>query len=269
MQGVEIPRSAAISCFNASFSKDCPQTYKEAISGPDQEEWKKAINREMDSIKAAETFVVKELPSNRKTIKSRWVFTKKYDKDGNVSKYKARWVPKGFTQKYGIDYVETFAPVAKLKSIRTLITIAAKLKLSAFQDDVPTAFLKGNLKEEIWIEQPRGYEIGDASINKGLLRKTLYGLKQSPREWNSVLHSYLMNEGLQQSQADSCVYVKRDGKNVLFVGVYVDDIITVGEGAYLNAFRNKLRSHFKMTEGGVLEWYLGISFQQHFDKSFT
>ena len=104
------------------------------------------------------------------------------DKDGKIKKYKARLVAKGFTQKYGIDFVETFAPVAKFKSIRVLAALAAMLKLNAFQDDVPTEFLKGNLKETIWMEEPKGYEIGNPAENKCLLQKTLYGLKQSPRE---------------------------------------------------------------------------------------
>src|SRR6188768_1720778 len=106
---------------------------------------------------------------------------KKLDKNGNIKKYKARLVAKGFTQKYGIDFVETFAPVAKFKSIRVLAALAAMLKLNAFQDDIPTAFLKGNLKETIWMEQPKGYEVGNPEENKCLLQKTLYGLKQSPR----------------------------------------------------------------------------------------
>ena len=217
----EIPRNAAMSCLHANLPKDCPNTFEEAISSPEAKEWKQAMDREMESIKNAKTYIVKEIPENIKKmpVKNRWVYTKKYDKDGNVKKYKARLVAKGYTQIQGIDYFETFAPVAKFKSIRTLAALAAKMKLSAFQDDVPTAFLRGELKEEIWMEQPKGYEIGNIHKNKCLLQKTLYGLKQSPREWNEVIHKFLVSENFKQSQADSCIYVKRKNENVIFVGV--------------------------------------------------
>ena len=138
----------------------------------------KAMDKEMDSIKSANTYKIKKIPNEKikkGTVKNRWIYTKKLDKDGKIKKYKARLVAKGFTQKYGIDFVETFAPVAKFKSIRVLAALAAMLKLNAFQDDVPNAFLKGNLKETIWMEQPKGYEIGNPTENKCLLQKTLYG----------------------------------------------------------------------------------------------
>ena len=114
---IEIPRNAAMSCLTANLPKDCPNTYEEAISSPEAKEWKQAMDREMESIKNAKTYIVKEIPENIKKmpVKNRWVYTKKYDKDGNVKKYKARLVAKGYTQIQGIDYFETFAPVAKFK----------------------------------------------------------------------------------------------------------------------------------------------------------
>ena len=163
------------------------------MRSPEKEKWKKAMDHEMDSIKSTGTSVIKPMPAclGKLPVKNRWVYTKKYDKDGNVKRYKARLVAKGDTQVHGIDYFETFVPVAKFKSIRTLAAIGAKLKLTAFQDDVPTAFLRGSLQEEVWMDQPQGYETGEAK-EKCLLKKTLYGLKQSPREWNAVIHKYLL-----------------------------------------------------------------------------
>ncbi len=117
------------------------------------------------------------------------------------------------------------------------------------------------------MEQPKGYEIGNIHKNKCLLQKTLYGLKQSPREWNEVIHKFLVSENFKQSQADSCIYVKRKNENVIFVGVYVDDIISIGQGKFLNQFRTKMQQNFQMTEGGILEWYLGVGFHQLPDKS--
>jgi len=192
---------------------------------------------------------------------------KKLDKNGNIKKYKARLVAKGFTQKYGIDFVETFAPVAKFKSIRVLAALAAMLKLNAFQDDIPTAFLKGNLKETIWMEQPKGYEVGNPEENKCLLQKTLYGLKQSPREWNEVLSNYLISNNFIQSKADPCIFIQRKNQEIIFVGIYVDDIITIGKGKFVEEFRSKIQKYFGITEGGNLEWYLGISFSQQNDYS--
>jgi hypothetical protein len=191
-----------------AFLASCPKTYEEAMNGPDASHWKKATDREMASIKAAETYVVirpHKSQLKKRPVKNRWVFAKKYDKHQNVIKYKARLVAKEFTQKKGIDNLETFSPVAKFKSIRLLPALCAKLNLDAFQDDAPTAFLKENLKEEIWMEQLEGYETGNPNVDKCLLLKTLYGLKQSPREWNIVIHNYLISKGFMQSTADPCI----------------------------------------------------------------
>jgi hypothetical protein len=228
------------------------------------------MDMEMDSIKSANTYKIQKIPIEnikKGTVKNRWIYTKKLDKDGKIKKYKARLVAKGFTQKYGIDFVETFAPVAKFKSIRVLAALAAMLKLNAFQDDVPTAFLKGKLKETIWMEQPKGYEIGNPAENKCLLQKTLYGLKQSPREWNEVLSNYLISNNFIQSKADPCIFIQRKNQEIIFVGIYVDDIITIGKGKFVENFRTKIRKYFGISEGGKLEWYLGICFSQQNDYS--
>lgn len=119
------------------------------------------------------------------------------------------------------------------------------------------------------MDQPEGYEIGDPDLDKCLLLKTLYGLKQSPREWNAVIHAYLIEKGFKQSAADPCIYVKREGSDVVFVGVYVDDIITIGKGKMVDEFRVELRDYFKMTDGGKLEWYLGIAFDKLQDGTVT
>ena len=188
---------------------------------------------------------------------------KKYDVKGKVRKFKARLVDKGYSQREGIDYSETFAPVAKFKSIRILAALAAKLNLKAYQDDVPTAFLKANLKERVWMAQPEGYKSSNSN-ELCFLKKTLYGLKQSPREWNLVLHNYLLSRGFRQSKADPCIYVNlsKEFSKTIYVGIYVDDIVTIGEPKDANIFREHLRAEFGITEGGLLEWYLGIAFDQ-------
>ena len=257
-------------CFSAAMSHGCPQTYEEAMASSESEQWKQAMNEEMDSIRKAETWVVKrpEQPLGKAPVNNRWVFTKKFDRNGKVIRYKARLVAKGFTQREGIDFNETWSPVAKFKSIRLLIAICAKLRLEAYQDDVPTAFLRGILKEIIWMTQPRGFETADSKA-LCLLLKTLYGLKQSPREWNEVLTNFLIKEGFRQCQSDLCIFVHKKHKNPpLIVGVYVDDIITIGKGKELHEFRERLRAHFNITEGGSLNWYLGVAFERLADGSF-
>ena len=239
-----------------------PSTYDEAINSKESDQWLLAMQREMESIKQHQTWQTARLPRNRKPIKCRWVFTKKYDKHGNVKKFKARLVAKGFSQKHGLDFNETFSPVVKFKSIRVLTALAAHHKMMMYQDDVPTAFLKGTLKEEIYMHQVPGFKEG-APDEVLRLNKTLYGLKQSPREWFFVINSFLKSHGFHQTISDPCIYSRKTEKGITFIGVYVDDVVTCGTCQdEVDSFRQELRQHFQITEGGPLEWYLGISFDQ-------
>ena len=259
-----------LKCFSAAMNANCPNTYEEAISCNESEKWIAAMNDEMSSIKSAETYEIRSpIKLSKSPVKCRWVFTKKFDKFGIVSRYKARLVAKGFTQKYGFDYFETFSPVLKFVSLRTLIAFAAQRKLEIYQDDVPTAFLRGDLKEEIWMEQPPGFHQGNKN-DLCYLKKTIYGLKQSPREWNQVAHDFLIQYGFIQSKADPCVYVMQiENDRILVVGLYVDDIATVGEESDVKIFRERLRSHFGIKTGGPLEWYLGNCIEKLSDNSIT
>jgi hypothetical protein len=254
---------------NAASFLNVPKSYNEAMNSNEKKEWEEAMKREMVSINDAGTWILKEKPNGSvKLVKSGWVFTKKLDKFGDVKKYKARLVAKGYSQTKGIDYNETYAPVVKFKSVHILAALCAKYKLKAFQDDVPTAFLKGNLKEEIYMHQTEGFK----SKNERelcYLQKTLYGLKQSPREWNEVIHKFLIECGFIQSLADPCIYVNSQEKfkGRIFVGVYVDDIKTIGNIEHTDPFRAHLWKEFGITDGGPLEWYLGVSFHQLDDGS--
>jgi hypothetical protein len=199
-----------------------------------------------------------------------WVFKRKLDKNGNVERWKARLVAKGYTQRHGIDYNEIYSPVAKLKSIRLLSALGAKFKLNAHQHDVPTAFLNGVLQEEIWMDQPKGYEIGNPLIYKCKLDKCLYGLKQSPREFYNLMHKYMTSQGFKRTKMDHCVYYfTASNGELIFVGIYVDDIISVGKGKEVDKFRKNLVERFKITAGGLLEWYLGMAFEQYPDGSIS
>lgn len=177
---LDISTKRLLECLNSTQDPAIPSTYEEAINGKDSAHWIAAMDREMNSIRNAKTYVVKRPHKSKlkkKPINNRWVYTLKRNKKGEIIKYKGRLVAKGYTQKKGIDYFETFAPVAKFKSIRTLAALNALLGLKAYQDDVPTAFLKGELEEEVWMEQPKGYEEGNPEEMFCELLKTLYGLR--------------------------------------------------------------------------------------------
>ncbi|KMQ85183.1 lectin receptor kinase [Lasius niger] len=166
-----------------------PVSYEEAIKGPEGEKWKEAINEELDAMEKNSTWtVVKNLPKGRRPISAKWIFKKKLDEEGNVVRYKARLVARGYSQREGIDYEETFAPVVRYETVRTLLAEAAMNKYEIGQFDVKTAFLNGDLEEEIFMELPEGTAVPKQIVR---LHKSLYGLKQSPRQWNKRFDEFL------------------------------------------------------------------------------
>lgn len=149
-----------------------------------------------------------EKPKNRKLIKTKWVFKVKLNSNGSVNKFKARLVAKGYTQKCGVDYLDTFAPVAKLSTFRIMLALAALYDLSIDQLDVTTAYLHADVQEDLFMEQPEGFEQGSEVEGRETcckLRKSIYGLKQSGRNWNRTLNEYLLKIGMTQSQIDPCL----------------------------------------------------------------
>ena len=152
-----------------------------------------------------------------------WVFKVKHGKDGEVQRFKCRLVAKGYAQKYGIDYSDTHAPVVRFASVRSLLAYAVQKNMVIHQMDVVTAFLNGHLKEEVYMQQPEGFIKPGQEHLVCKLKKSLYGLKQSPRCWNKVFHEYLISLGFMQSQADPCVYIR--SKQI--IAVYVDDLILI------------------------------------------
>ena len=168
-----------------------PSTVKEALSSSESEKWKTAMSSEMTSLRENQVWDLVELPKGRRAISSKWIFKKKLDADGNVERYKSRLVARGFTQKPGIDYDETFSPVVRFESIRTVIAVAAQNGLTLHQMDVKTAFLNGELEEDIYMQQPEGFvERGKENL-VCKLKRSLYGLKQAARCWNTALDSQL------------------------------------------------------------------------------
>ena len=242
---------------------DEPTTLEEAMASDNASQWKAAVDAEYKSLMDNETWELVELPPNRKAIGSKWVFKAKYGEDGSIEKFDARLVAKGFAQKYGVDYEETFSPVVNFSSIRTILAMAVQKGWHVHQMDVITAFLNGDLNEEIYMQQPDGYKkTGDEEL-VCRLRKSLYGLKQSPRCWNTKFKSFMEEMDFHQSSADSCVFVKFTENGILAIAVYVDDLIPVGSDINeLLALKRELSTRFNMKDMGELHFCLGIGIMQ-------
>ena len=202
------------------------------------------------------------MPKGRKTIGSKWVYKVKTGADGSVERYKARLVAQGYTQKYGTDYDETFCPVVRLESLRVLIALSVQFGLQLHQVDVTTAFLNGELEEEMYMKQPKGF------IRKGeenlvcKLKKSIYGLKQSPRCWNTALDKQLKEMGFIQSTSDPCIYFDAGG-DIFFIGVYVDNIVLAGQNSErIRKVKESLSQKFDIKDMGKLHYFLGMQVMQ-------
>lgn len=197
-----------------------PTTYKQALACDDREEWLAAMKDELNSLENTGTYTLADLPPNKTAVGCKWVFKKKKELDG--VRYKARLVAKGFSQKYGEEYSEVFSPVARAPTIRLLLSMAGKHNHHVRQLDVKTAFLNGDLKEEIYMKLPPGFETQDKVMK---LCKSLYGLKQAARSWNQKLKESLKKVGFEQSDSDECLYVKQEQMDSQFLVCHVDDLL--------------------------------------------
>ena len=184
----------------ASLEDSAPQTLEKALKLPDKDKWLEAVQMELCSLLKNYTQDLIKRPENREITNCKWLFKLKED-----GRYKARLVAQGFTQTYGVDYFETYAPVAQFASIRLLFALAAKFELKIQQMDVNTAFLYGTLDEEIFMEQAPGFVQDEDLVCH--LRKSLYSLKQAPRVWYQVIDEFFHSIGLECSTADLAVYI--------------------------------------------------------------
>ncbi|KAD5961709.1 hypothetical protein E3N88_13182 [Mikania micrantha] len=198
-------------CFNI---EEDPKTYNEAMASRDVAFWKEAINDEMDSIMQNNTWRLTDLPPGCKPLGCKWIFKKKMKVDGSIDKFKARLVIQGFRQKEGIDYFDTYAPVARISTIRFLIALGAIHNLVIHQMDVKTAFLNGDLDEEIYMKQPEGFVLPGNEHKVCKLVKSLYGLKQAPKQWHQKFDDVVLSSGYVLNQSDKCVYSKFDNSDM-------------------------------------------------------
>ena len=224
--------------------------------------WKEAMDEEMRALMQNQTWEVVDLPKGKKTVGCRWVYTLKCKSDGSLDRYKARLVARGYTQTYGIDYQETFAPVAKMNTIRILISLAVNLDWPLYQYDIKNAFLHGNLKEEIYMKYPPGYEgiRNEGKVCK--LQKALYGLKQSPRAWFGRFSQAMKSLDYHQCNGEHTLFFKHTSQGLITILiVYVDDIIITGNNVKdIKDLEQHLTKHFDVKQLGPLKYFLGIEF---------
>ena len=241
-----------------------PSSVAEAKSHPDKDQWEKAMEREMESLWSNDVWELVEPPSNQRVVGSKWVFKRKVNEDGTIERYKARLVAQGHTQKFGLDYEETFSPVVRFESIRSVAALAAEHQLKLHQMDVSTAFLHGELAEEVYMRQPEGFIEHGKDNFVCRLKRSIYGLKQSPRCWNTALDSQLKEMGFEQSKSDPCLYVKYDSEGARFlVAVYVDDLVLGGKSeTELKFVKESLSQRFEMKDLGPLHSFLGVKIVQ-------
>lgn len=235
-----------------------PQTISQLSLRDDWPEWKRAIQDELDSLKENKTWtVVKSVPNDFKAINSMWVFSIKDSE--SVPRYKARLVAKGCSQRFGFDYHETFAPVAKMTTIRTILSIAVVNGMLIHQMDVKTAFLNGKLEEEVYMKLPND-ESGERKLCR--LNKSIYGLKQASRSWNKRFDEVMKELHFGRLHSDACVYVSDD--YALYIVLYVDDILIVGKSSSeIEEVKSELSSRFKMKDLGEVKNFLGLEIKRN------
>ena len=183
--------------------------------------------------------------------------------DGAVERYKARLVAQGFNQRQGADYDETFCPVVRMESFRTLVALSTQHNLELHHVDVTTAFLNGVLEEEVFMRQPEGYTKPEEEHLVCKLSKSIYGLKQSPRCWNTALHAHLVKMNFEQLHSDPCIYRSKTEGDCFYIGVYVDDIVLAGrDEARIQEVKQMLARKFDIKDLGRLTYFLGMSVVQ-------
>lgn len=243
-----------------------PETYDEAIKQEFSEQWKIAMAEEIDAHQKNGTWKLVPKPENVQVIDTKWVFRVKTDENGLPSRYKARLVARGFTQKQGIDYQDTFAPVVRYDSIRVLLALAVENDFEIAQFDVKTAFLHGKLEEEIYIKQPRGFEDPNAPNSVGKLSKSLYGLKQAPRCWNKTFVNFLSSYNFKQLISDPCVFVGSLDNVQIYLALYVDDGLVMSSSTDLIAdMLTNLKERFDITVSDA-KIFVGLEMERDREK---
>jgi Reverse transcriptase (RNA-dependent DNA polymerase) len=238
-------------------SNPVPCNWKEAMQDT---KWRKTMFEEMRALVKNDTWDMVPRPSDKNTVGCKWVYTTKHNPERNVERFKARLVTKGYTQTYGVDYQETFAPVTKMNIVRTLISCAVNFGWDLFQLDVKNIFLHGDLKEEVvYMEISSGFENEKLKGKVCRLKRSLYGLKQSLRAWFERFSMVMKKLGYQHSNADHTMFIRRKEEKICILMVYVDDIVlTNNDPTEMKRIKASLAIEFEMKDLGELRYFLGI-----------
>ena len=219
-------------------------------------------------IEKNDTWELVNRSQHKKPIRVKWVYRTKLNADGSINKYKARLVVKGYAQVFRVDFSEAFAQVTRLDTIRLLLALSVHKGWKVYQLDVKSAFLNGYLQEEIFVEQPMGFQVKGQEDKVYLLKKALYGLKQAPRAWYSRIDEHLHNLGFVKSLSEATLYVKGTDANLIIVSVYVDDLLVIGSDEKLiKQFKVEIEV-FEMTDLGLMSYFMGMEVKQNHDGVF-
>ncbi|GBN11147.1 Retrovirus-related Pol polyprotein from transposon TNT 1-94 [Araneus ventricosus] len=235
----------------------------------EKQKWIESTKEEMKSLQKNETWKLVTPPSGKKVIGCRWTFKAKYDSKGNIERYKARLVAQGFSQKFGTDYDETFAPVVTYTTIRTFLAAAAYKNLNVTHVDIKTAFLHGNLEDEVYMSQPEGYIEAGQEQKVCKLNKAIYGLKQAARAWHLKIGESLIKYGFEQSKADPCLFKFANNGNPMYIIVYVDDLLIAGKDEDIRKIIKELEEEYELKNLGEVNYYLGINIERTKEGNFA
>ncbi|GJU20453.1 retrovirus-related pol polyprotein from transposon TNT 1-94 [Tanacetum coccineum] len=246
--------------FDAFLTSIEPKNFKQAMTKPS---WIDAMQEEIHEFQRLEVWELVPCPDKVLLIKLKWIYKVKTDEFSGVLKNKARLVAQGFRQEEGINFEESFAPVARIEAIRIFVANVAHKNMTIYQMDVKMAFLNGELKEEVYVSQPEGFVDQDNPSHVYKLKKALYGLKQAPRAWYDMLSSFLISQHFSKGAVDPTLFTRQAGNDLLLVQIYVDDIIFASTNiAMCNEFANQMTTKFKMSMMGQMSFFLGLQISQ-------
>ncbi|GJX11987.1 retrovirus-related pol polyprotein from transposon TNT 1-94 [Tanacetum coccineum] len=257
---LQLYEQALFCYYDAFLSSVEPKTYKDALT---QSCWIEAMQEELNEFEHLEVWELVPRPDKVMVITLKWIYKVKLDELGGILKNKARLVARGYRQEEGINFEESFAPVARLDAIRIFLAYAAHMNMVVYQMDVKTTFLNGILREEVYVSQPDGFMDQDNPNHVYKLKKALYGLKQAPRAWYDLLSKFLLSQEFSKGTMDPTLFIRRQGKDLLLVQIYVDDIIFASTTPELcDQFSKIMCSQFKMLMMGKISFFLGLQISQ-------
>jgi len=263
--GIFVPKRHMNLSASAAISP-IPRTYREALADPN---WYSAMLDEYKALMANNTWSLVPRVAGANVVTGKWLFRHKLNPDGSLTRYKARWVVHGCSQQAGVDYGETFSPVIKPATIRTVLSLAVSEDWPIHQVDVKNAFLHGTLTETILAQQPSGFVDPPYPKHVCRLNKSLYGLKQAPRTWFLRFTNFLFTMGFHASKSDPSLFIQNTAGRIAYLLLYVDDIIlTANSMALLTSIINSLCCEFSMSDLGPLQHFLGINVTRTADGMF-